>query len=216
MKRGKARRVRERTGRIDRVASLGRSKRESRWPKRAAIYAARRKSKARTEAPRRSRVDEGRKRVGERQREREREVYARETFFESRGENESNERPRRTSAARARSRAMVDKGSPRVALRWAAGGWVGEGEEEERSRGRYYRRLSEIDMPRRGMKARRGGRRRGMSGAERERQIDGTDAAHGAKWRKREAAIYALRGSRCRRGRELAPPDEERRAKGED
>lgn len=152
------------------------------------------------------------------ERGREREVYARETFFESRGENESNERPRRTSAARARSRAMVDKGSPRVALRWAAGGWVGEGEEEEeeRSRGRYYRRLSEIDMPRRGMKARRGGRRRGMSGAERERQIDGTDAAHGAKWRKREAAIYALRGSRCRRGRELAPPDEERRAKGED
>lgn len=35
-----------------------------------------------------------------REKERERE---REAFFESRGENESNERPRRTSAARVRS-----------------------------------------------------------------------------------------------------------------
>lgn len=70
VKRGKTERETDRKGQIDWVASLQRSKRESRWPKRAAIYAARRKSKAQTEAPlRRSSVDQEKGRDEARRRE---------------------------------------------------------------------------------------------------------------------------------------------------
>lgn len=101
--------------RIDRVVSLERSKGESRWPEeRAAIYAAR-KSKARTNRDYAEAASIERRR--------------RATLFESRGENESNERrPRRTSAARARSQAKVDKGSPSRTDRLC--GWDGGGRGE--------------------------------------------------------------------------------------
>lgn len=112
---------------------------------RAAIYAAR-ESKARTEATplrRRSSVE-------------------RNAFRIERGERieRASGRDERPSAARAQSQAKVDKGSPsrtvrsgRVEPGWREGR-VG-GAEEERSRRRYYRRLSEIDVPRYGTKARR-------------------------------------------------------------
>lgn len=61
----------------------------------------------------------------------------------------------------ARSQAKVDKGSPSRTVRLQRVGRgkesrVGREEEEERSRRRYYRHLSEIDVPRHGTKTQRG------------------------------------------------------------
>lgn len=59
---------------------------------------------------------------------------------------------------RARSQAKVDKGSPSRTVRLRRVGRGKEsrvGREEERSRRRYYRDLSEIDVPRHETKARK-------------------------------------------------------------
>lgn len=109
---GWGREARRRGRRIDRVVSLERSKRESRWPKSGLLFMPLgNRRRERTEASPAASIERRR----------------RATLLESRGENESNERrPRRTSAARARSQAKVDKGSPsRTDRPWMGDGGVG-------------------------------------------------------------------------------------------
>ena len=83
-------------------------------------------------------------------------------FSLSKGEEERIERTsdrQRSSTVRARSQAKVDKGLPsRTVKLWRVGRGKESrvGREEERSRRRYYRHLSEIDVPRHGTKAQRG------------------------------------------------------------